>query len=297
MQPVPQQSTGPAPQEQPRTVQRTPPETQRPVRDETGLAVPDETVTTESTREELAEQVAYYYLDSVHMAVVSREALDDHGLGDDVAQKMREAFSELGMRVQNAAGASLHGTDANTIRRLSQQLDADLITVVLGNSQKRSSLGRMMSYEATLRGTVYEADGNLVATKEVNKVGDRSSRERNAERSALVNAAEELGPFLTEQIIRKVGQNVITRRLTIVGIQYHVTVSQIIAHLKSQPGINDVRLLHWNDQTRTAQFIIYLQPAARGNLGAYVSQTPDMKVRVLQEDQRGIYGRERRIDR
>jgi hypothetical protein len=297
-EPTPMAPTAPVPSERPREMQRAPAPVQRPTERATGIAVPDERQPVETTRATQAELVAYYRLDTVNMAVISAEALDSLGLGDEVAQQLRETFSELGMRVQNAAGVPAATTpDPAAVMELASRLDADLVTVVAGRAAERSRLGQMISAEATVRSTVYESGGHVVATKQVTTVGARSSRREVAERSALVAASEQLGPYLVEQIIRTTGRNVITRRLTVTGLQYHVSVMKLVDHLKRQPGINDVRLLHWDESSRTARLIVYLQPAARDNLGAYVAQTPGLEVRIIQSDTAGATGHERRIDR
>lgn len=293
-EPVPP-NPSPRPVVSPPTPDRTPPQVDTGPSDDTGMALPNKPE--ERDREQIAELVAYYRLDQVNMVILSREGFDEHGLGDELAQRFREAFSELGMRVQNAAGASLPGTDRESIGAVAGQFNADLVTVVLGKASERDRFGNFLSYEADVRGTVYEAGGDIVATREITTVGKRSTDAGRAAESALLSAADDLGPYLVEQIIRKTGQNVVTRRVTITGVYDHATVMQLIAHLKKQPGINDVRLLSWDKWSHEARLLVYMQPAARPNLGGYLTGAPDLRVRIKAEDERKLDARERRIDR
>jgi hypothetical protein len=248
-------------------------------------------------RAELAKLVAYYRLDQVQVAVVSREALDEQGLGDELAQRFREDFSELGMRVQNAGGAELPETSATAIKALAGELDADLLLIALGKAKQRDDFGGMLSFEATVRGTVYEARGGVVATKELRKIGKRSSDASLAKSTALRAACEQLGPFLVKQIVRKVGQNVVARRLTVRGLRNHSSARWIEEHLGRQKGINDVRPLSWDEESGTGRWLVYLQPAVRSSLGQYVAKTPFLDMKITADDREGTTGEERREDR
>lgn len=269
-------------------ISRAPGPTQNPEQERTGFATPDEELPLETTRDERAQLFAYYRLDDVQMAVLGREAIDRHQLTDEVVQRLRETFSELGMRVQNAAGHELDQVNRESIHRLAAEVDADLVTVVSGAARERSRLGRMLSYEAEVRATVYEAGGDIVVTKEVTKIGTRSRSPEKAAESALLAAANELGPYLAENLVRKVGQNVITRRLSITGLRQYGSVTKIKAYLEQQPGINEVRLILWEEASDTTRFLVYLQPAAKDNLGIYVTSMPGLDVRIRRVDREGM---------
>ena len=278
-------------------LKRVPEQATNEAAEQSGMALPAEEQPTNLDREAVAELVAWYQLDDVQVAVLSREALDKQGLGDDVAQRLREAFSELGMRVQNAAGGFFDETDLRTVRGLAKQFDADLVVLALGSAKERSRFGQFLSYEATVRATVYEAGGDMVATKELNTTGQRSTDPDRAARSALLVATDNIGPSLVEQLVRKTGQNLMTRGITITGLRYHASVMKVIAHLKSQPGINDVRLISWDEESQTARMLVYLQPAAKDNLGAYVVGTPNLDVRIESVDRKGLDAQERKVGR
>jgi len=265
--------------------------------EETGLAIPNEKQPVDLDREVTAQAFAYYDLDDVQMVVIGEPTIDKYGLTDDATQQLREHFSEMGMRLQNVGGSTLGSTDAAAIAGLSTSYDADLVTVVSGTARERGKLGRMYSYEATVRVTVYEAGGQTVVTKELTKVGSRSSKPDRAAESALRAAAGEIGPYISEQLIRKVGQNVLTRRVVITKLKYYASVTQIIEYLKRQQGINDVRLISWEADVGRARFVVYLQPAAKDNLGIYVTQTPNLEVKVVHIDNARMTGEEQRRDR
>lgn len=274
-----------------------PPRQTSPTTERTGITTPDESSTEEIPREALATAVAYYRLDQVDVAVVSREALDEHGLGNELAQRFEEAFSDLGMRVRNAEGASLSRTDQRAIAETATKLGADLLIVVLGDTKEYDRFGTFYLYEAEVRGTVYEPGGSKVATREITTHGDRSSDANRAAESALLAAADDLGPYLVQEIVRSVGQNVVSERVTISGLTYHASVMQVISNLRAQPGINDVRLLSWDEKSCVARLLVYLQPAARQNLGGYIANTPGLDVRIRAEGDRAIEGSERRPGR
>jgi len=264
---------------------------------DSGLAIRDDKLAVDLDPEEIAQSFAYYQLDNVQMVVVGEQAIEEYELTDEVTQHIREHFSELGMRVQNAGGTSFTQNTHDAIRAFAASLDADLVTVVSGIAQERAQLGQMFSYEAEIRTTIYEASGDIVATKEITKIGSRSSRPDHAAHSALRAAAEELGPYLSEQLIRRVGQNLITRRLNISGLKYHASVTKLMAWLKQQDGINDVRLISWDADSDTARFIMYLQPTAKDNLGTYITTTPDLNTQIRRINQAGTAGTERSITR
>jgi hypothetical protein len=287
----------PPPSDPPPSLPHDPAPPENPIEEDTSLAGQDETLPTELDPPVAAMAFAYYRLDDVQMVVVGEQAIDEYDLTDEVTQELREHFSEMGMRLQNAEGVRFHRQDAESIRDFAANLDADLVTVVVGEARERANLGQMYSYEAEIRATIYEAAGDIVTTREITAVGGRSSDAQRAADSALRAAADELGPFLSEQLIRKVGQNVITRRLVVTDLRYYASVTKIMTWLKKQPGINDVRLMSWDERSGTARFIIYLQPAAKDNLGIYVTDTPDLEVRIRHIDQAGTTGEERRINR
>ncbi|MCK4872148.1 MAG: hypothetical protein KAS72_05450 [Phycisphaerales bacterium] len=277
------------------TIDRTPrdispdaPQRTNRASERTNLALPDEQQPVETTRAQQAAHVAYYSLDDVQMAIVGGEEIDRYQLGDKVAQELRELFTEIGFRVQNVSHLDLYQTDPDSIAEFAARADADLVTTVYGTVSERSRLGRMLSYEATIRANVYEAAGQLVATKELTAVGKRSSRVDAAAKSALIAAVDQVGPYLIEQIIRKVGQNVVTRRLTLTDMDDYGTVTHLLAHLRGQQGINDVRLMSWDDRSGTARMVIYLQPAAIHNLGTYIATAPGMKIEIQQIDRTQI---------
>jgi len=294
-EPAPREPTAERPKERPKELKRTPPPVKGSEIGPAGVATPDETQEREGSRDEIAELVAYYRLEDVQVAVVSREAVGASGLGDEMAQSFRESFSELGMRLQNVSGDG--GSDAAAIRGIAARFDADLVALVLGRAKERDRFGNFHSFQATVRGTVYEAGGDPVATKEITKVGERSSDAGLAERSALLAASKELGPFLVEQIVRKTAQNVVTRRLTLRGLREHASVERIASHLRAQPGINDVRLQGWNESDGIARWVVYLQPAARANLGAYVCGVTGLDVRIRADEGRDLDATERKANR
>jgi hypothetical protein len=129
-----------------------------------------------------------------------------------------------------------------------------------------------------------------VTTKEITKVGSRSSKPEKAAGSALQAAAGEVAPFASERLVRKVGQNVLVRRLVISGLGYYASVTRIMAHLKAQPGVNDVRLACWSEGSATARLTVYLQPAAKDNLGIYVTKTTGLDILIEHVDNNAATG-------
>jgi len=281
----------------PPSIAKAPEPTQRDKEVETGLAIQDEELQTALDPETTAQAFAYYKLDDVQMLVLGVQAIDEYDLSDEVTQRLTEHFSEMGMRLQNPSGLDFDVATPESIRDLATEADADLVTIVGGDARERAKLGRMLSYEAEIRATIYEGGGDVVTSKEITKVGARSSRAERAAESALLAAADELGPYLSEQLLRKVGQNVITRRLVVTDLRYYASVTKIMAWLNRQDGINDVRLISWDARTNTARFIVYLQPAAKDNLGIYVTRTPGLDVRIRDAETAGTTGSERRITR
>ena len=65
-------------------------------------------------------------------------------------------------------------------------------------------------------------------------------------------------------------------------------MDRVQAHLKRQPGINDVRLLGWDAKSKTARWIVYLQPEARANLARYLKTTPELDLEIREEKKGSI---------
>ena len=288
-EPIPEEPTAERPKERPKELPRHQPAKQNPTEQETKKVTPDEQQPRDTTDKELAELVAYYRLDRVQVAIVSNETLD--GLGDTLAQEFREASSRFGMRVMNAQGARASSTDVAAIRKLADQFNADLVVVVLGKAEQRDKFGNFYSYQATVRATVYEPnEGSEVATNELTKTGKRSTDQPAAEKSALLAAAQEIAAPMIEQIVRKVGKNVVSRRLTVRGVLDHETKDRILQHLRGRDGISDVRLVSWDQHSKTARWVVYLQPAAVPELGVYLAQTPELKIRIEAENRKTVEG-------
>jgi len=116
----------------------------------------------------------------------------------------------------------------------------------------------------------------------------------SAAESARLSVADQLGPFVLEQLARKIGQNVVTRRLTVRGLRHDTQPMQLSAHLARQPGVNHVRLLGWSSASGVAAYWVSLAPWAEDRLGAYLVEAPYLDVRIRAEDQRGLEAERRR---
>jgi hypothetical protein len=256
--------------------------------EQTGLAIRDDQLQNDLTRAEQAKLIVEYSLDEVQMAVTGNEPMLEHDLGGTVTQNLRELFTELGIRVQNTWDVHLSDIDAAGIADYAAEADADLVTWIRAETNQRAKLGQMISCEAVIKANVYEASGGLVATKELRTVGQRSSRIERAARSALEKGVEQIGPYLVEQIIRKVGQNVVARRLSLSDIEEQADLDAIVSHLRKQTGVNDVRTLKWDGGTKSAQLLVYLQPAAIDALPGFLRSTPGLDLEIKKLDRTGI---------
>jgi hypothetical protein len=281
----------------PADMEPVPPAKQRSGDSDAALYDEEETQPVEQTREERGAHVLYYGLDDVQIAVVPGPPAGDPALLDTLIQDLSEEFFELGMRVRNVAGQQLDAVDKESITDFAAAVDADLVVCVWGDAELRDKFGSMLSYRGTVRATAYESLGDTVTTKEVRKIGQRSPEADQAARSAIEQAVAEVGDYMGEQLIRKIGQNLSSRRITLSGVDNYAMLTQIEAHLKSQDAINDVRRIDWNQSTGVAHLVVALQPDAIDNLPTYLATTPGQAFDIQQLDRTTIDAMRRGSDR
>jgi len=61
-------------------------------------------------------------------------------------------------------------------------------------------------------------------------------------------------------------------------------------HLEAQPGIVEARFLGWNESSKRAVFVVFLQPAARTNLLGHLQRVPTVSIRVRRDMGQDVEG-------
>lgn len=254
----------------------------------TGTLIQDESQPRELSSQQLADRLAFYRFTELRTGTVVIGDLEQIDRSRKTLQRFNEIFSELGLLVVTPELPVAGQPRQQLIGSLTRQHDLDLVCILEGDVRQRDEFHGFFSHTAEIRATVYESNGSLVATKELSVVGQRSTDRAASKESAFAKAADEIAPFMLEQLSRKIDRNVVTRRLGIRGLVRDTDPMDIRTHLQQQAGVNDVRLISWAASEGIATYVVSVEPWVTDRLGSYLLQIPNLDLRILSEDRRNL---------
>lgn len=203
-------------------------------------------------------------------------------------QVVAEHFSNLGFRVLDGSPCPAYSSPPQELAALANARDVDLFVLLRGVSKPVDKFGEFYSFEVDGRAKVVQISGNeLLTTQSALVRGKRALNEGQAADSALKLCGEELAGKLSDEIVRKSSRGALVRRVRVEGLPDLMDADRIRVDLERKPGIQSVTLSGWDRRTRTAIFWVRLDASAKENLGAYLEQLRQIRLRVERLDQTG----------
>jgi hypothetical protein len=305
---TPPQPSGPIQDQPPREQRREDPTTVSSVKLLYEPAIPDE------NKSALVYQAR---LDLLRILICSRETMVIDGRdkpSDVMRQVVAEHFTNMGFRVLNESfrpehpvsprqpGARAKERDGDLngsscpeysaspreLGAIANERDVDMVLLLRGTSKQVDKMGEFYSFEVDGRAKVAQFSGNeLLTTQSALVRGKRALNVEQAAESALKVCGEELGKKLSDEIVRKSARGALVRRVRVEGLREAKDVDHIRVDLQRKPGIQSVTLGNWDQRTGVAVFWVGLDASAQGNLGAYLEQLDQIRLRVERLDQTG----------
>lgn len=245
-------------------------------------AVPDE---------EKSSMVYYAKLDLLRLLVCADEKAEIDGAvtyTDQLAETVREHFSDMGFRVLNESPCPGFGSSAYQLSSIANARDADMFVLLKGEAEQVDRFGDFYSFEAKGRGKVVQIAGNeLLTTKSAFVRGKRSLDSDTAAESALQQCGRELAAKLSDEVVRKSGRGMLTRRVEVSGIKKSADVDYIRVGLAKKPGVISVSQAAWNAQTGNVVYWVRIDASVKENLAAYLEDIQGVKLKVTRLDTSG----------
>jgi hypothetical protein len=230
-------------------------------------------------------------LDLLRILICTEEAMVIDGQTqptDVLHQAAAEHLSDLGFRVLDGPPCPGYQASAGELTVLANERDIDMFVLFRGTSKQVDKFGNFYSFEVDGRGKVLQIAGNELLTTQSEMVrGKRALNQVQAAESALRLFGEKLGTMLSDEIVRKSGRGVLVRRVRVEGLRELRYADNIRVDLGRKPGIRSVTLSGWDERTRVAVFWVYMDASAKENLGAYLEQLGQIRLRVERLDQTG----------
>ncbi|MBN1506064.1 MAG: hypothetical protein JW955_04415 [Sedimentisphaerales bacterium] len=230
-------------------------------------------------------------LDLLRILVCTEEAKEIGGQTtrtDVMQQAVAEHLSNLGFRILDGPRCPGYLTPTRELAALANERDIDLFVLLRGTSKQVDKFGSFYSFEVDGRGKVVQITGEELLTTQSELVrGKRALNREQAAESALRVFGEKLGTMLSDEIVRKSGRGVLVRRVRVDGLPRLEDADNIRVDLGRKPGIRSVALSGWDERTRVAVFWVYLDASAKENLGAYLEELGQIRLRVERLDQTG----------
>ena len=230
-------------------------------------------------------------LDLLRILICTEEAMVIEGQTqptDTLHQAAAEHLSNLGFRVLDGPPCPGYEASPRELAILANERDIDMFVLFRGTSKEVDKLGSFYSFEVDGRGKVVQITGNELLTTQSELVrGKRAVNRVQAAESALMAFGEKLGTMLSDEMVRKSGRGVLVRRVRVEGLAQLKYADNIRVDLGRKPGIRSVTLSGWDERTRVAVFWVYMDASAKENLGAYLEQLGQIRLRVERLDQTG----------
>jgi hypothetical protein len=230
-------------------------------------------------------------VDLLRVLICSEEGIDlgNEKVDSDYAlQRVSEHFTDMGFRVLDGNPCPGYQASRADMTRIANERDADLFVLLRVDAMLKDKFGNYYLYEAEGRGKVAQiSDKELVTTRSASAKGQRSTRQSGAAESALVACAKELGSQLTDEILRKSGRGILLRRVSVDDLKTAAQVDYVRVGLSKKPGVRSVVLQRWDRESERANFWVRLDASVKENLGAYLEDLDDIKLKVKRLDKDG----------
>jgi hypothetical protein len=253
-------------------------------------AVPDE---------EKAALLYYSRVDLLRIMICSEEKIvvDNETIGsDEYLQSVKEHFSNIGFRVVEGSPCLSYNSTAFDISKFADTQDVDMYVLLTAKVRQVDKFGNFYSYEADGRGKVSQINGNeLLTTQSTTIRGKRALNADQAAKIALQQCGADLGPKLSDEILRKSGRGLLLRRVEVDGLGRAELVDYVRVGLSSKPGVQSVTLQKWDQKSGRAVFWVRINADAKENLGAYLEQLDHIRLKVKRLDQSGPDSRQKFI--
>lgn len=208
---------------------------------------------------------------------------------DYALQRVSEHFTDMGFRVIDGSPCPGFNASKWDLTSLANERDVDLFVLLRLDAILKDKFGKFYLYEAEGRGKVAQiGDKEIITTKSAAGKGQRATRQSAAAESALVKCADELGPKLSDEILRKSGRGLLLRRISVDDLKTAAQVDYIRVGLSQKPGIRSVVLQRWNQESERANYWVRLDASVKENLGAYLEELDAIKIKVKRLDKDGI---------
>ena len=231
-------------------------------------------------------------VDLLRVLICSEEriAMGNETVDSDYAwQRVSEHFTDMGFRVIDGSPCPGYDADKADLIRLGNQRDVDLFVLLRLDAIQKDKFGNYYLYESEGRGKVAQiSDKEIITTKSAAAKGTRATRQTAAAESALVACAKELGPKLSDEILRKSGRGLLLRRVSVDDLKTAAQVDYVRVGLSKKPGIRSVVLQRWDEESERANFWVRLDASVKENLGAYLEQLDDIRIKVKRLDKDGV---------
>lgn len=254
----------------------------RPAGGEGGLAPAEKTSPPRLTDESRKEIVGRYRISDLRLLVLVPGEPETNATNQRLRGVMEEQLAASRIRLISAKSArTARGGQQVDLPAIAAENRADLVLILSGEAVERDRLGRMISAEATTRGTLYNRAGEIVSAREIRRTGGRSASLDKALRSALQSAGDELATSMIEDVIERIGDNVVTQTVEVDRLEDYASLARVASSLRRRPGINQVRITQWDADDRSGVLAVDLQPDALNNLGIYLSSVEDVRLEVI----------------
>jgi hypothetical protein len=227
------------------------------------------------------EMVGRYRISDLRFLILAPSEPETNATSQRLRGVMEEKLVASRIRLISANSARQLRGDQGDIPAIATENRADLVLVLSGQAVERDRLGRMISAEATSRGTLYNRSGEIVSAREIRRIGGRSASLDKAVRDALQLAGDELATSMIEDLIERIGDNAVTQTVEIDRLDDYSSLARVATSLRQRPGINQVRITQWDADEKCGVLSVDLQPDALNNLGIYLSSVENVRLEVV----------------